>query len=316
MQRVTSPVMSALQQHLSTLAEPVRVRLLAVLEDQELGVGELTGILQLPQSTVSRHLKALQTTGWIKRRAEGTSSWYRMDPTVGELALEVWAVVLRDHASTRGYDEDRARVAAALAARRMDSRTFFGQMHDQWDRLRAELFGSDFALPTLLSFLPRDLVIADLGCGTGEALAWLAPVVDRVIGVDLEQRMLEAAAVRTREFPNVELRHGGFDTLPLADQEVDAVLVMLVLHHVPDLSQAFHEIRRVLKPGGSAVVLDMQAHDRESYTVTMGHAHLGFDIDPLAALAREAGLQTASHRTLPPSTSANGPPLFVLELRA
>jgi len=309
--------MAELQQHLSTLAEPVRVRLLAVLVSEELGVGELTRILQLPQSTVSRHLKALQTTGWIRRRSEGTSSWYRMrDPRVGERALEIWAVVLRDFESSPSYLKDRARVAATLAARRMDSRTFFGQMHDQWDRLRTELFGTHFALPTLLSFLPGDLVIADLGCGTGEALSWLAPVVGRVIGVDLEQGMLDAAAERTRGLTNVDLRHGGLEALPLADDEVDAVLVMLVLHHVPDLKRAFVELQRVLRPHGTAVILDMQAHDREAYQLDMGHAHLGFDASHLSTLAEEAGLHIVAHRELPPSTEANGPPLFVLTLCA
>jgi ubiquinone/menaquinone biosynthesis C-methylase UbiE/DNA-binding transcriptional ArsR family regulator len=307
--------MSELQLHLSTLAEPVRVRLLAVLEQEEMGVGELTRILQLPQSTVSRHLKALQTAGWVRRRSEGTSSWYRMDATVPPSAHQVWAVVQADFAASHTFDEDRARAAVALAARRMDSQTFFGQMHDQWDQLRTELFGSAFALPTLLSLLPGDLTVADLGCGTGEALGWLAPVVTRVIGVDREQRMLDAAAERTRALDNVDLRLGGLESLPLGDGEVDAVLVMLVLHHVPDLNRAFQELRRVLRRGGTAVILDMQAHDRESYQLAMGHAHLGFEVDKLSELAKTVDLATIAHRTLTPDPDANGPPLFLLSLR-
>jgi ArsR family transcriptional regulator len=307
--------MSNLQQHLSTLAEPVRVRLLAVLEQEELGVGELTRILQLPQSTVSRHLKALQTAGWVRRRSEGTSSWYRMDATVDAKALQIWTVVQSDFSGTHTFAEDRARVAVALATRRMDSRTFFGQMHDQWDQLRTELFGNAFALPTLLSVLSDDLTVADLGCGTGEALGWLAPVVARVIGVDREQRMLDAAAERTRALDNVDLRLGGLESLPLGDGEVDAVLVMLVLHHVPDLDLAFRELRRALRPGGTAVILDMQAHDRESYQLAMGHAHLGFEADKLSQLADAVGLHTVAHRRLSPNPEANGPPLFLLSLR-
>jgi len=308
--------MADLQQHLSTLAEPVRVRLLAALRSEELGVGELTRILQLPQSTISRHLKALQNAGWILRRSAGTAGWYRMDTDVGQAAMEIWAVVFRDFESSNQHGEDQARITAALAARRMDSRTFFGRMHTQWDTLRTQLFGSDFALPTLLSFLPGDLVFADLGCGTGEALAWLSPVSGRVIGVDLEQGMLDAAAERTRDLPNVDLRHGGLEALPLQDAEADAVLVMLVLHHVPNLELAFSELRRVLKPGGKAVILDMHAHDREDYRLGMGHAHLGFDTQHLITLANDVGLASFNCRDLPPQPDANGPPLFVLTVTA
>ena len=232
----------------------------------------------------------------------------------GDAAIEVWDIVRRDFADSSQFVEDQARIAAALAARRMDSRTFFGRMHTQWDALRTQLFGSDFALTTLLSFLPDDVVIADLGCGTGEALAWLAPVVGRVIGVDLEQGMLDAAAERLGELPNVDLRHGGLESLPLEDAEADAVLVMLVLHHVHDLELAFAELYRVMKPGGKAVILDMHAHDREDYRIAMGHAHLGFDTQHLADLAIEAGLQPRNCRDLPPQADANGPPLFVLTL--
>ncbi len=306
--------MPDLQQHLSTLAEPVRVRLLSALHSEELGVGELTRILQLPQSTVSRHLKALQNTGWIRRRSEGTSGWYRMGRDIDGSALEIWNVVQRDFATSNQHDEDQARIAAAMAARKMDSRTFFGRMHAQWDTLRTELFGDSFALPTLLSFLPEDLTIADLGCGTGEALALLAPVAHRVIGVDLEQGMLDAAAERTGDLGNVDLRSGGLEDLPLRDCEVDAVLVMLVLHHVPDTERALSEVHRVLKPGGKAVILDMHAHDREDYRLGMGHAHLGFDTDQLSAQALLAGLETTSCRSLPPE--AQGPPLFVLTIRS
>lgn len=308
--------MSDLQQHLLVLSEPVRVRLLAVLEVEELGVGELMRIVQLPQSTVSRHLEKLRASGWIRRRSEGTSGLFRFEPEdLVEAAARLWGVVGDDHRGSSLHEEDLARLQSVIAARQADARTFFGRLRGDWEALRRELFGDAFLLPTLLSLLPEALVVADLGCGTGEALVALAPNVRRVIGVDREPGMLEVAAERTAGLANVELRRGGLDAVPIADGEADAVLCMLVLHHVEPLDRAFAELRRICGDGGRVVVLDMIAHEREEYRQTMGHVHLGFSEADLCEAARAAGLTVHAWRALPPTAEAQGPPLFLAVLR-
>lgn len=308
--------MQDLSRHLDLLSEPARVRLLAALEQEELSVGELVRVVQLPQSTVSRHLKALQVAGWVARRAEGTAGWFRLEAReVPEAALQIWAVVRGAFVGSLQAGEDRARLEAVREARQVDASTFFGRMHAQWDALRTELFGDDFVLPTLLSLLPRGLVLADLGCGTGEVLALLAPAVERVIGVDREQAMLKAAAQRCQGLGNVELRQGGLEDLPLADGEVDGALLMLVLHHVEEPVRALAEARRVVGDG-VVVVCDMQAHNRVDYRHTMGHVHLGFDAADLRDWAGMAGLRVRSVRALPPAQDAQGPPLFLAVLEA
>ncbi|MCO4747894.1 MAG: metalloregulator ArsR/SmtB family transcription factor [Proteobacteria bacterium] len=305
--------MNALSQRLSLLAEPVRVRLLSLLDREELGVGEIVRVLQLPQSTVSRHLKALRVAGWIERRSEGTAGLFQMDaPPSGAGAL--WAVVRDDFRGSAQASEDEARLAAVLAAREEDPSTFFGRMHARWDALRTELFGEAFSTPALLALLARDWVVADLGCGTGSALVELAPVCDRVIGVDREQAMLDAAAVRLDGEDGVELLRGGLEDLPLPDATLDAALCMLVLHHVERLDSAFGEIQRVLKPRGRAVIVDMVSHDRSEYRRTMGHHHLGFSRSELEAQADAAGLRLTAHRPLTPTPDALGPPLFLAVL--
>ncbi len=303
--------MAAITEHLSLLSEPVRIRLLTLLSGEELGVGELTKILQLPQSTVSRHLKALQVRGWVLRRSEGTAGLYRAAEPPDEAASDLWRVVAEDHRSSLLAGEDRARLSAILTARTTDSKTFFGRMHAQWDALRSELFGRDFWLPTLLAAVAPDIVVADLGCGTGEAVSHLAPVVGRVIGVDREPAMLKVARMRTDALCNVDLREGELDALPLGDGEVNVVLLMLVLHHVASLSPVFAEVARALKPGGRCVVLDMVAHDRADWRHTMGHVHMGFAEERLGELASDAGLSVLSYRPLSPDAEASGPPLFV-----
>lgn len=305
--------MSELSDRLSLLAEPVRVRLLALLEREELGVGEIVRVLQLPQSTVSRHLKALKVANWIERRAEGTAGLFRMTaPPSG--AERLWDLVRDDFRATAQAAEDASRLDAILAAREEDPSTFFGRMHARWDALRTELFGDEFTTPALLSLVAPRLAVADLGCGTGRALAELAPVCKRVIGVDREQAMLDAAAMRVGNAGNVELMLGGLEALPIREQALDAALCMLVLHHVVELDTALAEVRRVLRPGGRAVVVDMCAHDREDYRRTMGHQHLGFSPADLRGHAEAAGLILSSYRVLPPAAEALGPPLFVAVL--
>jgi SAM-dependent methyltransferase len=305
-----------LTSHLALLSEPVRVRLLSVLEAEELGVGEITRVLQLPQSSVSRHLKDLRVAGWIRRRTEGTGAWFSLHRTdLADDVAALWTLVRDDHRRSHQATEDAVRLRAVLDARTDDGRSFFARMRGQWDALRRELFGDAYLLPTLICGLDPELTVADLGCGTGEVLSLLAPVVGRVIGVDREQAMLDTAADRTGDLPNVELRRGGIEELPLADGEVDLAFAMLVLHHVPAIDRAFGEIARALRPGGRCVVLDMIAHDRTEYRQTMGHQHLGFAEGAVQETAAEAGLSVVGWRALPPTAEASGPPLFLATLR-
>ena len=187
--------MSDIFVRLSVLAEPTRARLLRILECEELGVGELANVVQLPQSTVSRHLKVLHNDGWLDRRKDGTASLFRIALDLPEGAGSLWPVV-RGQAQALFADEDDHRLRAVIAARHVDSATWFGRMAEHWDGVRTELFGTDFTSATLLSLLPPHWTVLDLGCGTGAAVAELANVVRHVIGIDREQTMLEAAARR------------------------------------------------------------------------------------------------------------------------
>lgn len=301
-------VSGALQDDLSLLAEPLRVRLLTLLEQEELSVGELVQILQTPQSTVSRHVKVLTTRGWVSRRAAGSASWLRMADLVGT-PLALWSVVREAWRAESQAREDAERLATVIDARRTDSHSFFGRMHARWDALRTELFGTSFILPALLGLLPDEPVVAELGCGTGPNLVALAPVVSRAIGIDREARMLDAARERVRNIENVELRQGGLEDLPLLDAEVDAALCVLVLHHVPDLRRAFAEMARAVRPGGRIAITDMRQHDRTAYRDTMGHAHLGFSPDDIEAVLPDA-LCLRSWHPLPPDPDVRGPALF------
>lgn len=299
---------------LSILAEPVRVRLLAALAEAELGVSELCRVVQLPQSTVSRHLKALLTSGWIQRRAEGRHAHYVVDDTaLAGTGQQLWSVVGGAFAETLLAAEDRSRLDAVIAERGDD---FFGRVPHEWDAIRERLFGDRYLLSALAALLPADAVLVDLGCGTGHTLLQLAPFVGQAIGVDREPRMLAVARARLEGVADVQWREGALTDLPLPDAVADLALCILVLHHVRDVVRALSEARRILRPGGRLTVVDMVAHDRRDWRQAMGHQHLGFGEAELAGWAEAAGLSCDRHHPLPPVTEAQGPPLFVATFSA
>jgi ArsR family transcriptional regulator len=300
----------AILDHLSSLADTTRSRILMLLDRRELPVSQLCAILQLPQSTVSRHLKALGDAGWVSGRAEGTSNVYTMARELDGPARRLWAIVREQVGSTAAAAEDQRRLHAALIERRTRSQEFFSSSAGQWDRVRDELFGDRFHLTTLGAFAGPDWTIGDLGCGTGQLSAALAPFVARVIAVDASPAMLQAARKRLQHAPNIDLRRGELEALPIDDARLDAAMLMLVLHHVPDPGRAIGEVMRTLKPGGRAIIVDMLPHDREIYRQQMGHVWLGFGEDHLRALLAEAGFENARIVALPPDARAKGPGLF------
>jgi ArsR family transcriptional regulator len=268
--------------------------------------------LQLPQSTVSRHLKLLHEGHWVMKRAEGTASLYRLSSEGLETeARALWSLARSQLGASPTFDQDDARLAEVLAERRTDSKSFFGRVAGEWDRLRRELFGDSFTAEALLGLVKSETVIADLGCGTGDAAEHLAPFVKKVIAVDREQAMLDAARKRLAGHSNVEFRRGELTDLPLKNGEVDAALVFLVMQHIEKPELAVAEISRALKTGGVLLIVDLMSHDRESYRHTMGHRHMGFDERTIKQWAKHAALSDVRYRRLRPDTHARGPALFV-----
>jgi ubiquinone/menaquinone biosynthesis C-methylase UbiE/DNA-binding MarR family transcriptional regulator len=301
----------AILDHLSALADTTRSRILLLLDRHELTVSELCGIMQLPQSTVSRHLKALADSGWVAARAEGTSNLYSMtrdelDPS----ARRLWALVREQVGSTPAAAQDQRRLQATLAERRTKSQEFFSSSAAQWDRLRDDLFGERFHLAALAGFAHGEWTVGDLGCGTGQVSAALAPFVARVIAVDASAAMLQAARKRLHDFDNVDLRRGELEALPVDDARLDAATLMLVLHHVGEPERALAEVARALKPGGRLLIVDMLPHDRDGYRQQMGHVWLGFSDEQMRQMLG-AGFEDVRIITLPADGKAKGPGLFV-----
>jgi ArsR family transcriptional regulator len=306
----------AILDHLASLADTTRSRILLLVDRHELTVSEICNVVQLPQSTVSRHLKALAEGGWVSSRAEGTSNLYTMArDELAPAARRLWLLVREQVGSTPAALQDLRRLQAALAERRTKSQEFFASSAGQWDRVRDEMFGDRFHLSALAGLAEPEWVVGDLGCGTGQVTAALAPFVNRVIAVDGSAAMLQAARKRLQGTDNVDLRRGELESLPIDNARLDTATLMLVLHHVPDPGKALGEVARVLKPGGRLLVVDMLPHDRENYRQQMGHVWLGFSDDHLRRVLNESGFGAIRVVPLAPDPKAKGPALFVATAR-
>jgi ubiquinone/menaquinone biosynthesis C-methylase UbiE/DNA-binding transcriptional ArsR family regulator len=301
---------------LGTLADPIRCRLLLLLDRHELTVSELIAVLQLPQSTVSRHLRVLADDGWVAVRTDGPSHLYRMAGAQLEAgARRLWQLVREQLTGTMAAAADAQRLAGVLAHRRTRSQEFFSKTAGRWDSLRTELFGTRPDLGAALGFLGDDWTVGDLGCGTGQFAAALAPFVHRVIAVDESRAMLGAARRRLGHLDNVELRSGSLEALPVEDGELDAAALFLVLHYAVEPVRVLAEARRALRSAGRLVVVDMVPHDREEYRQRMEHLWTGFSSEQMTGWLEDAGLKQVRYRLLPPDPRAKGPALFAATAR-
>jgi ArsR family transcriptional regulator len=301
----------AVLDRLSVLADLTRSRLLLVLERDALTVGELCQVLRLPQSTVSRHLKLLADEGWVAVRAEGTSNRYRaalreLDPA----ARQLWQLVSSQIAEAPAAKQDAVRLRSVLAERSTKSRQFFATSAGQWDRLRSELFGARAELAALPALLDDTWTVGDLGAGTGQVAASLAPFVHQVVAVDASAPMLEAARKRLAPFANVELRRGELEALPIESASLDAAVLSLALHVAPEPARVLAEAARVLRPGGRLLIVDMMPHEHTELSESMGHLWPGFDAETISTWARTAGFERMSYHPLAADPGAKGPTLF------
>jgi len=297
---------------MTSLADVTRARALRLVEQHELTVADLCAVLQLPQSTVSRHLKVLADEGWVSARPEGTSRLYRLaTEDLEPAARRLWHLLREQTAQERVATHDDHRLATVLATKQTRSQAFFNSAAGQWDKLRRDMFGERFDLVALAGLLEAHWVVGDLGCGTGQIAAMLAPFVRQVIGVDNSRAMLKAARQRVVDGSRIEFRQGDLTALPIDDGGLDAAVVCLVLHHIADPAAVIREAARVLGGGGRLLLVDMLRHDRRDYQQQMGHVWLGFEAEQVEQWLLSAGFEQVRLQSLPLAPQAKGPPLFV-----
>jgi ArsR family transcriptional regulator len=308
----------ALQKVFKTFSDPTRLRILALLEREELAVQELMDILGMAQSRVSRHLAILREAGLLRDRRDGTYVFYRFDPSDEGPWREAWALAKRSLGDDPTSARDSAALGQVMEARSARTRSFFDSVGPEWDAVRKVFNDDALRARAVARLVPPNFVVADIGTGTGVLATELARLGLRVIAVDSSARMLDAARanLEREKISGVELREGDVSALPLADAEVDAALAHMVLHYLPSPGEAVREMARVVKSGGSVVVVDFVRHQHEWMRQELGVHWLGFADDEVEGwfeTAGLAGLRREVHQA--PSGGRDLPATFIASAR-
>lgn len=281
---------------LKLLSDGTRLRILALVEREELSVGELAKALDMTQSRVSNHLRLLREAALLAERHAGTSTFVRLAPFSDAPGSpgRLWEALRDDLARLPEQAADLVRLERVLHERRAQGAEFFDRIAGDWDKFAVNFASGQARARTAAHLVPREFVVADLGCGTGYMAAGLLGLCSHLICVDHSEGMLAEARTRLdRRMPDtrVEFRRGGLDALPIADDALDGAVAGMVLHHLPELDRPLEEMRRVLKPGGTAVVLELAPHRESWMRSELGDRHLGLASQDVLAAFRRAGFE-------------------------
>jgi len=275
------------------LADPTRQRILALLRVMELSVGELAQILGQSQPRVSRHLKILSDAGVLGRRKEG--SWVFLTLADAERTEPLFALIdsWSDDSTRALFAADATRTETVRAERAEAANRYFAGHADVWDQIRSLHVAEsevERAIDRTLGKRPLGRLV-DIGTGTGRMIELFGPRSSQAIGIDRSSEMLRLARVKLEAAGiSSSLRQGDMYALPLADESADSIIIHQVLHYAHSPATAIAEAARVLADGGTLLVVDFAAHEREELRSTDAHIRLGFDDEVMAGWFASAGL--------------------------
>ena len=282
---------------LKALADPLRLRVLAAVAEEELTVGEVQEVVDSVQSSVSRNLAILRAAGFVQDRKEGTSVYFSARPNMPEPAGELFKSLQSRLAEIPEVKRDRARLEECRRRRLRKSESYFESLAGDWERIRKSYFDDRVTGLSIEKLLPRDLTLADVGCGTGSLTFELARFARKVIGVDLSHEMLRRARAiaKERKLGNVEFRQGDALEVPLPSRSVDAAFCVMVLHFVPDPARAIANLCRITRLGGPIILVDLVQHKQDWMREQMAHQWLGFDQPAIERWFCQAGASAVDY---------------------
>jgi len=298
--------LSTLISGLRAAGEDTRLRILALLDEGELTVTDLTDILGQSQPRVSRHLKLMAEAGLIERAREGAWAFFCIADRdgIGQLAR---ALIDRIDPQDSIIAMDRERLQAVRAQRAEAAQVFFSRHAAEWDRIRS-LHAPEAVVEAAIRAIIGDKPIGsllDLGTGTGRMISLFGGLAGRIVGIDASHAMLAVARANLERdgVKGVELRQGDIYALPVDRQAFDLVLVHQVLHFLDDPARAIREAAQTLIPGGRIIVVDFAPHDLEFLRETQAHRRLGFSASQMREWLEEAGLDVIGHQDIAPPQS-------------
>ena len=271
------------------LADPTRLRVVALLDELELSVGELAQLLAQSQPRVSRHVKILVDEGVVERRKEG--SWVFL--TLARPTLAAALLALADEVTAAALASDRARLAAVRRDRAAAAERYFAANAHVWDEIRSlHVAESDVEQAIVRALGPEPLGrMVDIGTGTGRMIELLGHSASQAIGIDKSSEMLRFARAKLAAAAvPASLRQGDMYALPLADGSADIVLLHQVLHYAHAPAEAIAEAARLLSDDGRLLIVDFAPHEREELRERAEHVRLGFADDAVLGWLADAGL--------------------------
>jgi ubiquinone/menaquinone biosynthesis C-methylase UbiE/DNA-binding transcriptional ArsR family regulator len=285
--------MASILKSLRLLADPNRVRLLLLLEDEELSVAELQEILSKGQSQISTHLSQLKAAGLLEDRRIGKNILYKLKD--GESLKPLMELLRKEEIPEAAEDADALKLVLRKRSDKM--RSYFDEMAGKFGRQYVPGRSWKGLAEVLLRLMPR-MTIADLGAGEGTFSQLLAQRAVQVIAVDNSEKMVEYGQMMARKngVSNVEYRQGDLEELPIADESVDLAFFSQALHHAQHPEKAMAEAFRILRPGGRVAVLDLVRHNFEQAREMYADVWLGFGEAEILRFLKKAGfgeLQTS-----------------------
>jgi ArsR family transcriptional regulator len=284
--------MTSTLKSLRALSDQTRLRIVALLERDELSVNELQEATQLGQSRISTHLGQLQEAGLVQSRREGKRSFYRVNQEADALAREFIQLAIRGAREMAEHSGDQINLKRILARRREQAQIYFNQVAGRFDRVYGpgrswQAFGH-----LLLRIVPP-LVVADLGAGEGLLSELLARRCKKVIAVDNSAKIVEFGAKKAKKngLKNLEFRLGDLQSPPIEAESVDLVILSQALHHAEEPGKAIKAAHRLLKSGGQILILDLQQHQFEKARELYGDRWLGFPESDLHRWLEEGGFR-------------------------
>ncbi len=273
------------------LADEVRLRILHVVGIAELSVAEMVEVLELPQSTVSRHLKALRDNGLVDFRRDGTYVYYHTGPALSDTAF---AAVMKSQLNQLDLAErDRHGVDQALKRRKKKSREFFDKVAGTYSQL-TEPGGGWQVLAAGLCAGFNGRVIADIGSGEGQLSLSLAAFAKKVYAIDHSSQMIRVVREQARLkglADRLEGVEGDMEDIPLASEVVDAAFLSQCLHHANLPERAVAEAARIIKPGGMLIIMDLVSHQHEWVREELADQWLGFGEDEIRKWSMQASVE-------------------------
>lgn len=284
------------------LADPTRLRIVALLRSMELAIGELANVLEQSQPRVSRHTRILVEAGLLNRRREGAWVFLRLssEPDIAALIrlIDGWPLSDAEQAVAAA---DRLRLGTIRAERAETARRYFADHADEWDAIRTRHIAEDQVEAALLKLMHNRRLghLLDIGTGTGRMAEIFAPAAAQITALDRSPEMLRIARAKLADRSiAVDLVQGDFMALPLAAASVDTIIMHQVLHFAQEPDRVVGEAARVLRPAGHLLIADFAPHDQEDLRSVAAHARLGFSDSQMRGWFASTGMLLEASQTL------------------